>query len=68
MSEFWCLAGVFLTVTGLAAARWAEDYHLFVLGALSFASAYFGRLADGDAGAIGLDCTSPVWGHLTFCF
>ena len=45
MSEFWCLAGVFLTVTGLAAARWAEDYHLFVLGALSFASAYFGRLA-----------------------
>ncbi len=23
---------------------------------------------DGDAGAIGLDCTSPAWGHLTFCF
>ena len=42
---FWCLAGVFLTATGLAAARWAEDYHLFVLGALSFAAAYFGRQA-----------------------
>jgi hypothetical protein len=21
---------------------------------------------DGDAGAIGLDCTSAAWGHLTF--
>ena len=42
---FWCLAGVFLTAAGLAAARWAEDYHLFVLGALSFAAACFGRQA-----------------------
>jgi|SRR5579872_4895833 len=42
---FWCLAGVFLTATGLAAARWAEDYHLFVLGGLSLAAAYFGRQA-----------------------
>jgi hypothetical protein len=25
--------------------RWAVDYHLFVLGALSFASAWFGRTA-----------------------
>jgi hypothetical protein len=40
---FWCLAGVFLTAAGLAAVRWAEDYHLFVLGALSFAAAYLGR-------------------------
>ena len=42
---FWCLAGVFLTATGLAAVRWAEDYHLFILGALSFAAACFGRQA-----------------------
>ena len=35
---FWCLAGVFLTMTGLAAVRWAQDYHLFILGALSFAA------------------------------
>jgi hypothetical protein len=42
---FWCLAGVFLTMTSLAAARWAQDYHLFILGALSFAAAYFGREA-----------------------
>jgi hypothetical protein len=42
---FWCLTGVFLTATGLAAVRWAEDYHLFILGALSFAVAYLGRQA-----------------------
>ena len=42
---FWCLAGVFLTAAGLAAVRWAQDYHLFVLGALAFAAACFGRQA-----------------------
>jgi hypothetical protein len=42
---FWCLAGTFLTATSLAAVRWAEDYHLFILGALSFAVAYLGRRA-----------------------
>jgi peptidoglycan/LPS O-acetylase OafA/YrhL len=42
---FWCLAGVFLTATGLAVVRWAEDYHLFILGALSFAAGYLGRRA-----------------------
>jgi hypothetical protein len=29
----------------LSFMRWAENYHLFILGALSFASAYFGRTA-----------------------
>ena len=42
---FWCLAGVFLTATSLAAVRWANDYHLFVLGALSFSAACLGRQA-----------------------
>ena len=42
---FWSLAGVFLTMAALAAVRWAHDYHLFILGALSFAAAYFGREA-----------------------
>jgi hypothetical protein len=42
---YWCLAGVFLTASGLAAMRWAEDYHLFILGAASFAAAYLGRRA-----------------------
>lgn len=45
---FWCLAGVFLSAAGLAAVRWAEDYHLFVLGAFSFAAAYLGRRARRD--------------------
>ena len=42
---FWCLAGIFVTAGGLAVARWAEDYHLFILGTLSFVSAYWGRQA-----------------------
>lgn len=42
---FWCLAGVLLTATTLAAVRWDEDAHLFLLGTLSFASAYLGRRA-----------------------
>ena len=42
---FWCLAGVFLTMAALAVVRWAHDYHLFILGASSFAAAYFAREA-----------------------
>ena len=39
------MTGVFLTAAGLSVVRWTEDYHLFVLGALSFAVAYLGRQA-----------------------
>ena len=42
---YWCLMGVFVAATGLAAVRWREDYHLFILGALAFAAAYLGRRA-----------------------
>jgi lysylphosphatidylglycerol synthetase-like protein (DUF2156 family) len=42
---FWCLFGVAVTAAGFAATRWAEDYHLFILGVLAFASAYLGRRA-----------------------
>jgi hypothetical protein len=42
---FWCLGGVFVTAAALAAVRWAEDYHLFILGALAFAAAWLGRMA-----------------------
>jgi uncharacterized membrane protein len=42
---FWCLFGVFATMSALSLMRWSENYHLFILGALSFASAYFGRTA-----------------------
>src|SRR5450432_1912775 len=42
---FWCLSGVFVTASALAAVRWAEDYYLFILGTLAFAAAYLGRMA-----------------------
>jgi uncharacterized membrane protein len=42
---FWCLAMVFATATLLSAMRWAEDYHLFLLGALAFAAGLLGRIA-----------------------
>lgn len=42
---FWCLFGVFVTMTALSFMRWAGDYHLFILGALSFAAAILGRAA-----------------------
>jgi hypothetical protein len=42
---FWCLFGVFVTMSALSFMRWAENYHLFILGTLSFASALFGRTA-----------------------
>src|SRR6478735_6573862 len=42
---FWFLSGVFVTMSALSFMRWAENYHLFILGVLSFASALFGRTA-----------------------
>jgi hypothetical protein len=42
---FWCLFAVFATMTALSFMRWSADYHLFALGALSFACASVGRLA-----------------------
>jgi hypothetical protein len=42
---YWALACVFVTMTVLAISRLAEDYHLFALGALSFATATIGRMA-----------------------
>lgn len=42
---YWCLAAVFVSSTALAIVRWVEDYHLFILGALSFAVAHAGRTA-----------------------
>jgi hypothetical protein len=42
---FWCLFGVFVTMSALSFMRWAENYHLLILGVLSFSSALFGRTA-----------------------
>lgn len=42
---FWCLAALFITVTALSAMRWAENYHLFMLGTLAFLTVLLGRTA-----------------------
>jgi hypothetical protein len=42
---YWSLLALFASATFLSVRRWAEDYHLFVFGALSFGSAWFGRTA-----------------------
>lgn len=42
---YWLLSGVFVTVTLLAAMRWARNWHLFVLGAVALSSATFGRFS-----------------------
>lgn len=42
---YWSLMVLFVSATGLAIARWAEDYHLFMLGALAFGVATLGRNA-----------------------
>jgi uncharacterized membrane protein len=45
MLYFWMLAGVSLTMALLSVMRWAENRHLFLLGVLSFLSAWLGRAA-----------------------
>lgn len=42
---FWCLSGVFVTMSAFSLMRWAEDYPLFLLGAVAMTCAYFGRTA-----------------------
>lgn len=42
---FWTLAAVFATASALSFMRWAPNYHLFILGAFAFASAFVGRTA-----------------------
>jgi uncharacterized membrane protein len=42
---YWALVVVFVSATGLSVVRWAEDYHLFILGLLAFIAASLGRTA-----------------------
>ena len=42
---FWSLATLALTATVLAAFRWSEDYHLFILGVIALAAGFVGRTA-----------------------
>lgn len=40
---YWALWGLFGTAALMVAARWVEDYHLLILGGISFASALVAR-------------------------
>lgn len=42
---FWCLGALVATSAALALMRWAQDYHLFILGAVAFSAAWLGRTA-----------------------
>lgn len=42
---YWSIWVVFITACMIAFMRWKEDYHLFLLGVISFASAFVGRRA-----------------------
>src|SRR5262245_30982526 len=44
----WLLFALFVSATILAVMRWRENYHLFILGMLAFASAWLGRAALRD--------------------
>ena len=42
---FWCLLALFASATFLSLMRWDANYHLFILGTMSFVCAWFGRTA-----------------------
>jgi len=42
---YWALAVVFITMSALSFFRWNEDYHLFILGLMSFVTGTIGRTA-----------------------
>ena len=43
LTYFWCLFGIFVTMSALAFTRWREDCDLFILGTLSFGAAWLSR-------------------------
>ncbi len=54
---YWAITVVFATATALAAMRWRQDYHLFIIGAVAFTAATVGyqhrrRHRPGDAAHI----------------
>jgi len=42
---YWCSVALFGSATVLSTMRWSDDYHLFILGALTFAAVQVGRMA-----------------------
>jgi hypothetical protein len=56
VAYFWSLATVYASAAALSAVRWAENYHLFILGTLAFAATLLGRIAPR--------CRWSVWPRL----
>jgi hypothetical protein len=63
---FWALALVFVSMSALGISRWADDYHLFALGALSFVAATIGRTARRRLWPGWARPIWPVWVHPTY--
>lgn len=42
---FWCLLVTFITATFMTVLRWEEDYHLFIMGFLSFSLVLIAKMA-----------------------
>ena len=42
---YWSLSVVFITASVIAITRWREDYYLFILGLISFGTAFIARKA-----------------------
>jgi hypothetical protein len=61
---FLSLSGLFVTMAILSLLRWAENYHLFLLGVLAFMSAWFGR--DPPALAEVAEASSHRYGHVLY--
>ncbi|MGC1900601.1 MAG: hypothetical protein WA716_18130 [Pseudolabrys sp.] len=65
---FWLLAVLFGSASILSLMRWTDDYHLFILGLLSFMSAILClQFLDGQRleviGVAGQDFTSQAWAY-----
>jgi hypothetical protein len=59
---FWFLLGVFVTMSALSFMRWAENYHLFILGCCHSRLRFSGALLFSGAGSNGPGCISLAWG------
>ena len=62
---FWCLSGVFVTMSALSFMRWAENYRLFILGRFHSRPRIWGALPLGGAGTNGSGSILPEWGRPT---
>jgi uncharacterized membrane protein len=68
---YWSLCALFASATFLSIMRWAENYHLFILGAFSLVSAWCGRAASYRFGRTCLMsrtgcCLLPLESHSSF--